>query len=737
MGWWSEVKEAFQTAFAIAIEHNQTELIARIQLNLGWYFDAIGQPTEALRYFQRAEKLFTDLNISVDVATTQLFEGHLLQRIGSLRSAIRHYNDALTQFANAGLNPMIGQAQVYMAAARRRRGQKRDFIKASELLDKAEVVWGEQKNQTWLLKVILERISIELDRNNAKSAKLLFEKLPVQSEQQYFVAEFYLLRAETLRLESGEKAYCQEVEKAYEIALDYAHKQNNLWLQRHIYVGLGRLFFDNNVAKAEQMLEEAAAIDARIRRTLSVAELKAGFHQQTNDVFSLLILLALEHGNATQVLHQTWRAKSEPFLDLLWTKKIEDSASYKEINELVWVREQLATLRYRRAMDSIDNQEYVPDSTREAEDPEIQRLTERILELRLHMNQPQNLDDEQWYNLSPETSLSMDEDILLEYVLCGEEIIGIYTNRTGQRAAMKVANEDDLLDLLDSFRFNLHHALSRPTTQQQLLLPECKEILGELYQILIAPLLNSVPFQSGNRRLLIAPCDPITLLPFSALWDGKEYLCQQWRIEMIQSGALLTLPQENEGARGESVIIASTANGKILQTAHEAKKIATLLPDSELFIDKPGTLMQLTQFTSAPKFLHIAGHTIPNNDAPIMWAFQLTDEVLSVEQSYELPLEGTELVTLSGCTTASGLENGGALLAFQSAFFVAGARRVLSSLWPIQDDTSISLWMEHFYRLLALDVTAPDALQLTQIHFLSDPFYSHPAMWAAFVCARR
>jgi CHAT domain-containing protein len=140
--------------------------------------------------------------------------------------------------------------------------------------------------------------------------------------------------------------------------------------------------------------------------------------------------------------------------------------------------------------------------------------------------------------------------------------------------------------------------------------------------------------------------------------------------------------------------------------------------------------------SAPPKIVHIAAHSLQRADAPLFTALQLAGEVLTVEQSYELPLTGTELVTLSGCTTASGQESESALLAFQSAFLLAGAQRVLTTLWPIADDAATS-WMTFFYRALADGLPVPQAIQQTQQQCLADPALCHPALWAPFTSTRR
>jgi CHAT domain-containing protein len=72
----------------------------------------------------------------------------------------------------------------------------------------------------------------------------------------------------------------------------------------------------------------------------------------------------------------------------------------------------------------------------------------------------------------------------------------------------------------------------------------------------------------------------------------------------------------------------------------------------------------------------------------------------------------------------------------QSAFFAAGAQRVLSTLWEIQSEVTEE-WMATFYRHLQTGLLPPVALRRTQLEFIQHREFGHPVYWAAFACSRR
>ncbi len=89
-----------------------------------------------------------------------------------------------------------------------------------------------------------------------------------------------------------------------------------------------------------------------------------------------------------------------------------------------------------------------------------------------------------------------------------------------------------------------------------------------------------------------------------------------------------------------------------------------------------------------------------------------------------------ELVTLSGCQTAApGLYYGNSF-SLAKAFYQAGSRYVLATLWPVSDRLT-EIFMSEFYMQLKQtgSPTRAYADALRQLQTATD----HPASWAAFV----
>ncbi len=108
------------------------------------------------------------------------------------------------------------------------------------------------------------------------------------------------------------------------------------------------------------------------------------------------------------------------------------------------------------------------------------------------------------------------------------------------------------------------------------------------------------------------------------------------------------------------------------------------------------------------------------------------DGILTAEDVTGLDLLDTDLVVLSACQTAAGtVEKGEGISGLSRAFFCAGAKSVLASLWDI-NDRSTQKFMTYFYRNLVKGRSKEESLRLAKTRMLKTRF-RHPYYWAAFI----
>ncbi len=177
----------------------------------------------------------------------------------------------------------------------------------------------------------------------------------------------------------------------------------------------------------------------------------------------------------------------------------------------------------------------------------------------------------------------------------------------------------------------------------------------------------------------------------------------------------------------------------------EADAIASFVPKNSL-LKATGFQSNRSVATSPElgqyRIIHFATHGLLNSEHPLLsgLVFSLVDEngkpqdgFLRMHEIYNLQLPA-ELVVLSACQTALGEEiNGEGLVGLARGFMHAGARRVVASLWRV-DDLATSQLMRDFYRgMLQENLPPAAALRAAQIEMSKNPRWSSPYYWAGFV----
>jgi CHAT domain-containing protein len=116
------------------------------------------------------------------------------------------------------------------------------------------------------------------------------------------------------------------------------------------------------------------------------------------------------------------------------------------------------------------------------------------------------------------------------------------------------------------------------------------------------------------------------------------------------------------------------------------------------------------------------------------------DGILTAEEIAGINLEGVDWAVLSACDTGVGeIKIGEGVFGLRRAFQVAGAKTVIMSLWPVEDETTRQ-WMGTLYREHFLNgkdtgesVRAASLQILRQRRAMHQS--THPFYWGAFIAA--
>lgn len=310
------------------------------------------------------------------------------------------------------------------------------------------------------------------------------------------------------------------------------------------------------------------------------------------------------------------------------------------------------------------------------------------------------------------------------------------------------------------------------TRQRTLARAETQRALAGLSRLLLAPAAGQI----GPHRLLVAADGALSYLPFAALpapGSGEPLVASHEIVTAPSASSLLALRRERRDRRPPPAAVAVVADpvfeagdprvhgGRAAAPASlrgasqrlarlpfsraEAETIRSLAPPGGTLVALDFAASRETVLSGALaryRIVHFATHGVLDTAHP-----ELSGLLLSGVDRQGRPVEGflgaheidrlrlpADLVVLSGCETALGREiRGEGLVGLTRAFLHAGARRVVVSLWPVQDQATAEL-MRRFYRGMLRDGLPPAAaLRAAQAGLRGEPSWRDPYFWAGFV----
>ena len=110
----------------------------------------------------------------------------------------------------------------------------------------------------------------------------------------------------------------------------------------------------------------------------------------------------------------------------------------------------------------------------------------------------------------------------------------------------------------------------------------------------------------------------------------------------------------------------------------------------------------------------------------------IEDGILTAKEISFMDLRKTDLVVLSACQTALGEITGEGVFGLQRGFKKAGARTIIMSLCPVDDNATL-LMMTEFYSNLTKGMTKREAFLAAQNKVKTTASFENPRYWAAFI----
>ena len=284
------------------------------------------------------------------------------------------------------------------------------------------------------------------------------------------------------------------------------------------------------------------------------------------------------------------------------------------------------------------------------------------------------------------------------------------------------------------------------------------KVSQQLYKWLIEPL-KQKDYLDQVKTLVFVLDRVFQNIPLAALYDGKNYLIENYNI------ALSVGQQLKDSKRLEPKNIEILAAGLSKEVSVQGNKFPELkdikdeleniknlkdklrISPKILCDDKEICPQEFTkhnfqiEMKSSPTIVHLSTHGVfsSNREQTFIVTSDIDDNTIKIDDFQNLlnpqgksRNKNIELLVLSACQTASGDEK--AALGMAGVALRSGASSTIASLWPVSAKGTTELMKEFYANLTNSDakMSRAEALRKAQISLMKQDGYQHPFYWAAF-----
>jgi CHAT domain-containing protein len=770
VGHFEEAIDLLQQAGAKFISLGETNLMINVDISLADLDYTQGYYGSALRhYYQALDRMVqNELDNPTLLAEIKVHIADCFVKLNRTQEACALASEAVEIYKKYGVVWSTGDALREYATALVAAGRQKEALSALDeawrLLDSGGFYPFAFATKYQQAEILLRTGAFVAAYDQARLSREYFEakgSVAHRIRASLIMASALIERAKQASMNEKERStYFQEaITLCKEIVSQTPHLQEEVYKGHYLLGQIAAL--QENPTKAARYYRAAIAQIERILDDL-VYDFSSSFLQGAWAVYEDMIALCFQQGKVERAFAYLEQARSMALRQYLGRSRNKQNSNIDRGNNSSLaamqqnsasvlrvqheLREEQEQHRYYSVLLADFDTSVSPTVDRDVIQQELKRREERISELyeRLYIYQS----DLRSTSLKKkhkggkvervditlmQQSLSLDQT-LLAYFLYGDRLV-IFALTKERLVTHELPNGVEQLEYL----LPLLHAHLDPRSWPDVEKPSEKvvlRLLNRLYTLLIAPVAEFLPSPAG--LLTIVPYGPLHSLPFHALYDGSHYLVEDFQIQYLPASSIL-LHLEAQRRKISQVstkpplVFAYSSNEHLHRVQDEAETVASLL-EGQCYLEGEATIARLIEQSPGAPIIHIATHGQSRLDAPNFSFVRLADGQLNAIDAFSLDLHACELVALSGCETGLALSGGGdEQLGLGRAFLAAGAKSLVISLWPVEDNATNEL-MKLFYRYLLQGESKVQALQSAQCQLLREAssIHTHPFFWAAF-----
>ncbi len=708
-----EAEQLYRDAAEIYRQGGMAIAQAKAEYSLAYLYFLKDQYTLALATFDKSLVSFKKLGDAKAVAVTTLDLAEISTYLNQLSSTVMYGQDADAACKKLNLFYEEGKAAYFIAEALRHFG---DNDEAARYLNKAKKLFGSEKNQLWLGMVELERARFELDAGKIKTAT----RTATAARRLFQISgdERRTLDAEITLIEAG--LANGSAESAQQKAKSLLNRPLSSYQQYRLEFLLGKcLQQQSRSALALRHFRKAIAVVEKVLPNLPADERRFFFALGKSSGYSSAVECLLELGKTDESFAQNSRA-----LAILNQRRVPDSQIAREVPQQFLRERDRLRLSLKRLQQAPGE-----SATRTISAPAMRKIEHQLYtsERRIAsiLTAASSLQTMPSGRVAGANNLVDGSHILINPVAL-EDSVGVFsvTNDSIDFVRCRVT-PNQLNAAVRQLHFLMENAVYMPTGGSR---EAIIQHLNQLRDWLLAPIEQYI----ADRKPVFLVDGIFAQIPFAALPDsGQAYLKDSAEMRIIVSpDDLAYKSQATEPITTlRSAIFAPSASG-LPMVEIEGSRISAAFPEAMLYTDDAVSSHRLLdELRHSTGFVHIATHASRSSENPLFSRILLNDGPF-----FPFDLFGSgvaaQLVTLSGCQTAAPGIHYANSFSLAKAFYQAGARFVLASLWTVSDKLSM-MFMTEFYQSLSAnnDVPAAYAAAINHVMKIND----NPAFWAPYV----
>lgn len=733
LGRFHESADAAQTAIQLAEQAGLSMDTASAREVLAVTYVVMGRYNDALVLFEQTlDQLRADRRLR-DAALVELSVSDCLLRLGRLDEALERTQSTQLAFDALGGRMELGQAALFEAEILDQLGRGGE---AQRAIREARAAFEAEGSQVGVAQATLTAANLAGRNGQFETSLALAEQASAVLDEtgQRQTAAFARLIAARAALQLG------RLDQASQLALAVSGAAESLGLPAllhpalHVLGNLARRTGDPETALS--MFERAMLEVERLRGKMMI-EHRVSFVQDKAGLYEDAVETSLALDQPARGLSYVDRAKSRALLDLLdhrldlhlTLRRPEDAPLVDKLNNLRAHRDRLARRWEGEQHAHLRGNLLDGSATAQAEVITLEKQITAVWHQLLVRNADYAQEATLWRIQAEEiVPLVPPGSVLVEFFSLRDRWVAFVATGGAVRVHWLTATREEVRADLRRWALCIQ-AAAGSSDQARSLQRNAQAVLQRLFTRLLAPLWESL---AGQEDVILVPHGLLHHVPFAALHDGRGYVIEQITPRVLPSASLLrhlSPALSTPGAQAGMVAVGYSSAGQLPAAPREAETIAALMGGAALLEDA-ATRSGLLAAAARCAIVHLATHAEFRPDNPLFSGLLLADGWLTTLDIFNWRLPAS-LVTLSACQTGRGQIGGGdEILGLLRAFLYAGARSIVASHWPVQDEVTQDL-MERFYAGLSIGLPKAKALRLAQAR-LVEGAWSHPYFWAPF-----